>query len=178
MGRGFNPNTPAIQYGGQGPQLGQVGQGPQFSQVGQAQQAQGIQSGEMAQRVGGGPQFAGIGNAANLQTQVQGTGMEGWDRASNLLMSRLNPQIKQGQDRLTAQLANQGIVAGTEAYNRAMTQQGQKENDLRTQAQIAGSQIQNQMFGQNLQAGQFGNQALTQQNQNQFHFEWENQTPV
>lgn len=121
----------------------------------------------MQQMLGAGPQFNQIGQAQNLQSQVQGTGMEGWDRASNLLMSRLNPQIEQGQDRLRAQLANQGIVAGTKAYDRAMTQQGQQENDLRTQAQIAGSQVQNQMFGQNLQAGQFGNQALTQQNANQ-----------
>jgi hypothetical protein len=135
-----------------------MGGGPQFSQYG------GSPSLQMA---GQGPQFAGIGNAPNLQTQVQGTGMEGWDRASNLLMSRLNPQIEQGQDRLRAQLANQGIAAGTEAYNRAMTQQGQQENDLRTQAQLAGSQLQNQMFGQNLQAGQFGNQALLGQNQAQ-----------
>jgi hypothetical protein len=135
-----------------------MGGGPQFSQYGGAPDMQ---------MAGQGPQFAGIGNAPNLQTQVQGTGMEGWDRASNLLMSRLNPQIQQGQDRLRAQLANQGIVAGTEAYNRAMMQQGQQENDLRTQAQIAGSQIQNQMFGQNLQAGQFGNQAMLGQNQAQ-----------
>lgn len=135
-----------------------MGGGPQFSQYGGA---------PSLQMAGQGPQFAGIGNAPNLQTQVQGTGMEGWDRASNLLMSRLNPQIQQSQDRLRAQLANQGIVAGTEAYNRAMTQQGQQENDLRTQAQIAGSQIQNQMFGQNLQAGQFGNQAMLGQNQAQ-----------
>lgn len=135
-----------------------MGDGPQFSQYGGA---------PTLQTAGQGPEFAGIGNAPNLQTQVQGTGMEGWDRASNLLMSRLNPQIQQSQDRLRAQLANQGIVAGTEAYNRAMTQQAQQENDLRTQAQIAGSQIQNQMFGQNLQAGQFGNQAMLGQNQAQ-----------
>jgi hypothetical protein len=38
---------------------------------------------------------------------------------------------------------------------------------LLTQAQLAGSQVQNQMFGQNLAAGQFGNTALSQQNQNQ-----------
>ena len=120
-----------------------------------------------AQQVGQGPQFSGIGNAANLQSQVQGTGMEGWDKATGLLMSRLNPQIQQSNDRLTAQLANQGVVPGTEAYNRAMTQQGQKTNDLLTQAQLAGSQVQNTMFGQNLAAGQFGNTALTQQNQNQ-----------
>jgi hypothetical protein len=177
MGRGFNPNTPAIQYGGQGPQLNQVGQGPQFSQVGQAQQAQGIGGGgERAQRVGGGPQFQSLeaanalrrsGNTDALQRSLgQNVGMEGWDRASGLLMSRLNPQIEQGQDRLKAQLANQGIVAGTEAYNRAMTQQGQKENDLRTQAQLQAQGIQQNLFGQELQAGQFGNQAATQQQQN------------
>jgi hypothetical protein len=120
-----------------------------------------------AGQVGQGPQFAGIGNAPNLQSQVQGTGMEGWDKATGLLMSRLQPQIDQSQERLQAQLANQGIVPGTEAYNRALAQQGQKTNDLLTQAQLAGSQVQNQMFGQNLQAGQFGNQALTQQNANQ-----------
>jgi hypothetical protein len=93
--------------------------------------------------------------------------MAGWDRASDLLMSRLNPQIEQSQDRLRAQLANQGIVAGTEAYNRAMTQQGQQENDLRTQAQLQAQGIQQNLFGQELQAGQFGNQAMLGQNQAQ-----------
>lgn len=117
-----------------------------------------------AGQVGQGPQFQGVGQAPNLQTQVQGTGMEGWDKATQLINQRLQPQIQQGQDRLKAQLANQGIAPGTEAYNRAMTQQGQKENDLLTQAQLAGSQVQNQMFGQNLQSGNFTNQALTGQN--------------
>lgn len=120
-----------------------------------------------AGQVGQGPQFSQIGNSPNLQTSVSGTGMQGADQATSLLMNRLNPQIQQGQDRLRAQLANQGIAQGTEAYNRALTQQGQQENDLRTQAQLAGFQVQNQMFNQNLQAGQFGNQAMTQQNQSQ-----------
>ena len=108
------------------------------------------------------------GQAPTLQTSIgQNAGMAGWDRASDLLMSRLNPQIEQSQDRLQAQLANQGIVAGTEAYNRAMTQQGQKENDLRTQAQLQAQGIQQNLFGQELQAGQFGNQAMLGQNQAQ-----------
>jgi hypothetical protein len=118
-------------------------------------------------QVGQGPQFSQIGNAPNLQTQVQGTGMEGWDKATGLINQRLQPQIQQSNDRLTAQLANQGIAPGTEAYNRAMMQQGQKTNDLMTQAQLAGSQVQNQMFNQNVAAGQFGNTALNQQNANQ-----------
>ena len=120
-----------------------------------------------ASQVGQGPQFSQIGNSPNLQTQVQGTGMEGWDKATGLINQRLQPQIQQSQDRLTAQLANQGVVPGTEAYNRAMMQQGQKTNDLMTQAQLAGSQVQNQMFNQNVAAGQFGNTALNQQNANQ-----------
>jgi hypothetical protein len=158
MGRGFNPNTPAIQYGGQGPQLGQVGQGPQFARAGTAAQAQGVGQAQQAQ---------GMGNAPNLQTGLDFQGMEGWDKATALLNQRLQPQIQQSEDRLRAQLANQGVVAGTEAYNRAMRQQGQKTNDLLTQAQLAGQNVQQNMFGQALQGGQFANQAMLGQNQAQ-----------
>jgi hypothetical protein len=93
--------------------------------------------------------------------------MEGWDAATALINKRLQPQIQQGEERLQAQLANQGIAPGTEAYNRAMTQQSQKTNDLLTQAQLQGANVQNQMFNQNVAAGQFGNQALNQMNANQ-----------
>jgi len=120
-----------------------------------------------AQQVGQGPQFSGIGNAANLQNQVQGTGMEGWDKATQLLNQRLQPQMAQAAESNTAALANQGIVPGTQAYENAMRTFNQGQNDLLTQAQLAGSQVQNTMFGQNLAAGQFGNQAITQQNTNQ-----------
>jgi hypothetical protein len=122
MGRGFNPNTPAIRYGGQGP---------------------------------------------SLQTGLDYQGMEGWDKATALLNQRLQPQIQQSEERLQAQLANQGIVAGTEAYNRAMMQQGQRTNDLLTQAQLAGQNVQQNMFGQALQGGNFANQAQQQMFANQ-----------
>jgi hypothetical protein len=140
MGQGFNANTPAIQYGGQAPTLGQVGS---------AQQAQ------------------GMGNAPTLQTGLDYQGMEGWDKATALLNQRLQPQIAQSEERLQAQLANQGIAPGTEAYNRAMMQQGQKTNDLLTQAQLAGQNVQQNMFGQALQGGNFANQAMLGQNQAQ-----------
>ena len=94
------------------------------------------------------------------------TGMEGWDKATSLINQRLQPQIEQSQERLQAQLANQGIVPGTEAYNRAMTQQSQKTNDLMTQTQLAGSQVQNQLQGQSL-AQQQANNAARQQNYQQ-----------
>ena len=104
-------------------------------------------------------------DASQYQSQTgQGfTGMEGWDKATGLINQRLQPQIQQSNDRLTAQLANQGIVPGTEAYNRAMTQQGQKTNDLMNQAQLAGSQVQNTMQNQSL-AQQQANNVATQQN--------------
>lgn len=103
-------------------------------------------------------------DASQYQAQTgQGfTGMEGWDKATQLINQRLQPQIQQSNDRLTAQLANQGIVPGTEAYNRAMTLQAQKTNDLMNQAQLAGSQVQNQLQGQSLAQQQANNAALQQ----------------
>lgn len=100
------------------------------------------------------------------QTGQGYTGMEGWDKATALINQRLQPQINQSDERLQAQLANQGVVPGTEAYNRAMMQQGQKTNDLLTQAQLAGSQVQNTMQGQSL-AQQQANNAALQQNYSQ-----------
>jgi hypothetical protein len=140
MGQPFNPDLPALQSNLATPTYNQVGQGPQFSQMGSSPQ---------------------------LQTGLDFQGMEGWDKATSLINQRLQPQIQQSEERLQAQLANQGIAPGTEAYNRAMTQQGQKTNDLLTQAQLAGQNVQQNMFGQALQGGQFGNQALNQMNANQ-----------
>jgi hypothetical protein len=163
------------QYGG-APNMQMAGQGPQALQAGQAQQAQGIGGGEMAQRIGGGPQFQGLESANPLaragQTDAlqrslgQNVGMEGWDRASNLLMQRLDPQLQRQQERQDAQLAAQGIPVGSEAYTRAKQDLAMQQNDARTQAQLAAQGIQQNLFGQELQAGQFGNQATTQQQQN------------
>jgi hypothetical protein len=140
MGRGFNPNTPAIQYGGQGPQF------------------QNLQSANPLARAG---------TTADLQRSLgQNVGMEGWDRASNLLMQRLDPQLERQQERQDAQLAAQGIPIGSQAYTRAKQDLGQQQNDARIQAQLQAQGIQQNLFGQELQAGQFGNQATTQQQQN------------
>lgn len=54
------------------------------------------------------------------------------------IMKRLQPQIEQNRASLDQKLANQGITPGSEAYNRAMTQQGQNESDLYTQAALQG----------------------------------------
>jgi hypothetical protein len=109
--------------------------------------------------------FTRAQNAPNLQTSIgQNAGMEGWDRASNLMMQRLDPQLQRQQERQDAQLAAQGIPIGSEAYTRAKQDLAMQQNDLRTQAQLQAQNVQQNLFGQELQAGQFGNQAMLGQN--------------
>lgn len=125
----------------------------------------------------------GLGSAINAQLgQVQNTmgqgfnpnipktitsldnagGMSGWDRANQLLMARLQPQMELQQRSLDAKLANQGIAAGTEAYNRAKAGLGMQQNDLLNQAQLTGLQAGNTLFNQGLAGANFGNQAQQQ----------------
>ena len=105
---------------------------------------------------------------ANLQNQTDyAGGMQGWDRANQLLMQRLQPQMEIQQKNLDAQLANQGLSAGTEAYNRAKMGLGMQQNDLLNQAQLSGLSAGNTLFNQGLQGAQFGNAAQQQSYANQ-----------
>jgi hypothetical protein len=53
-------------------------------------------------------------------------------------MQRLAPQLQQGREQLQQQLANKGIDIGSEAYDRAMRNQAQRENDLLAAATTQG----------------------------------------
>lgn len=130
----------------------------------------------MQQGVGQGPQFQGLrsarpqlqaGATENLQRGLdQNAGMSGWDRASNLIMSRLEPQMQRQEQQLEQRLASQGIPVGSEAYTRAKQDLAMQQNDLRNQAQLQAQNIQQNLFGQELAGGQFRNLATTQQQQN------------
>jgi len=73
-------------------------------------------------------------------------------------MQRLAPQISQQRELLNNQLANQGIPVGSQAWQTAQMNQGQKENDL-----LAANTTQG--FNTGLQANQQAyNQALTNYN--------------
>ena len=161
QGQGINygtANTPIAQNFGSTAELQGVNAGP-------AQQGgRGIT--ENLARIGQGPEFSQVGQGPNLQTNVQG-GMAGWDRAQNILNQRLQPQLQIQQEQLDSKLRGQGIMAGTEAYNRAKSSLGMQQNDLINQSQLTAQQIGGNLFSQDLQAGQFGNQALNQMNQNQ-----------
>jgi hypothetical protein len=88
------------------------------------------------------------------------SGMQGWDKANQILQARLQPQMEQQSNAQAARLANQGIVQGTKAYENAMRTFNQGQNDLLTNSQLAGQQIGQNLFTQGLQGGQFTNQAL------------------
>jgi hypothetical protein len=86
------------------------------------------------------------------------TGMNPGQSYQDAYMQRLAPQIAQNREMTTASLANQGIVPGTQAYDNAMRQQQQKENDLLLGATTQG-------FGVGQQANQQAyNQAMTNYN--------------
>ena len=74
---------------------------------------------------------------------------------SDAIMQRLAPQQAQAAELNTSQLANQGIVPGTQAYDNAMRTFQQGQNDQLTSAQIQGMNtgLQAQAL-QGTQAGQ------------------------
>lgn len=93
------------------------------------------------------------------------------NNATELIMQRLNPQLDQSHEQLRAQLAQQGIVQGSEAYNNAMMQNMQHRNDAQRGAALEGiglgMQQQGMMFNQGLANRQLlaGEQAQQYQQQ-------------
>jgi hypothetical protein len=87
-------------------------------------------------------------------------GINPGDTYSNAIMQRLQPQQSQAREALDAQLANQGIMPGSEAYNRAKVLQGQTQNDALTSAIVGGMQTGLQAQGlQNTTAANIRNLA-------------------
>jgi len=78
----------------------------------------------------------GLGYVSNMldnpfdTSQLPSTGFNPSQTYQEAYMQRLAPQLQQGRERLEQQLANQGIQLGSEAYDRAMSNQAQRENDL------------------------------------------------
>jgi hypothetical protein len=85
--------------------------------------------------------------------------------AYNAQTGYLDPQFKQKQSDLTQQLADQGISAGSDAFDRAQGDLGRQQTLAYQQAQdaavAAGNQEQQALYGENLQSRQQGaNEAL------------------
>jgi hypothetical protein len=78
----------------------------------------------------------------------ESTGMAGWDKYSDLLMQRQNPELDRQQAALDTKLANQGVTQGSEAWGIGQTQFGKQRNDANVAAQLAGANLQKQFFEQ------------------------------
>jgi hypothetical protein len=186
----FDPSGYDIQTS-LGPQM-PVNYGPAMGQYGMAGsvapgaygQAGSVGAGQygMAQGVDAG-QFGGLKTGADMSGVARmpvNAGMTG----QQAIMNRLQPQLAQQSAATAQQLANQGITPGSEAYNNAMREQQQSQNDLLSQAALQGigldmsanqqgygqamgqaglfNQALGQGFGQAAQARQMGNQAIGQ----------------
>lgn len=182
------------------PQRGGNVQGSNFQYMNSVPHLQTSVGTENAQRIGTAPNLRtglntqGVKNTMNLgdNGELQGSSGAERQRIENALFERMSPQHDRQQAALEAKLANQGITAGSEAYNRARQELGDQQSRERydalqtagqemsrnaqialanrgqlTQEDIAGAnlynQANNQLFNQDLQAGQFGNQALASQ---------------
>lgn len=83
-------------------------------------------------------------------------------RVEDSLMGRLNPYLDRDRQAMQAQLANQGLVPGTEAYTRAMDDINRKSNDARLAVIGAGGDEMARQYGMQMQGFQGG---LQQNNQ-------------
>ena len=120
--------------------------------------------GQFGMATGGpaGPQLQGQLNTQGLAAMPVNAGVT----AQEAILSRLDPSLQRQRAQLETQLANQGLARGGEAYDVAMQEQAQRENDLRTQAALQGLQLdmaaRQQGFGEAQALGGFANQAALQ----------------
>lgn len=169
-----NVNAQPVNAGPQSGQYGMAGAGPQAGQYGFAGGGPGggqyglaganVQAGAINQ----GPQTGQYGlasgalNTSNVAAMPVNAGMTG----QQAIMNRLAPQLERADAQTRQRLINQGLVPGGEAYENAMISQNQQKNDLLSQAALQGIGLDTaanaQGFGQALQAGQYGNQAVAQ----------------
>lgn len=125
-------------------------------------------------------QLQNVGAAPDLQTSIDKTNIPQFDQQyvndiKNQTLDYMRPDMQAEREALDAKLAAQGITPGSEAYENAQRrladQQSRNEyNALRLGMEQANAMYQNELagnsqrFGQNLAAGEFGNNALTRQN--------------
>lgn len=85
------------------------------------------------------------------------------DAVYNQYMDRLTPQFEQQTSDLSTSLINKGLPVGSEAYQRAMSDLQQEQNDATNQAAyqsvLAGQNAYSQDLQNQIAAGNFGNTA-------------------
>ena len=111
----------------------------------------------------------GIGRVGNMlgtqfdMSQVPGqakAGQQGWENAYNAIIQRNQPQADRQKAMLDTQLANQGIMQGSEAYKNAQDDFARQQNDFRLGAQQQATGQQQAQYGMDQSARQ---DAISQQ---------------
>lgn len=170
LGMPFQYTGPEIQTGlGD---VGTIGASPNLESYGRAGAGVGVQgvnygpfAGQYGMARGGprGPELQRSLETGGLAAMPVSAGMT----AQQAIMGRLQPQLQQQREQLNTQLINQGLRPGTEAYNTAMQQQSQRENDLLSQASLQGINLdmaaRQQGLAEQQALGGFANQAALQQ---------------
>lgn len=200
MGRVANEYSQPFNWNGL-PQAASLGQAPSL-QAGIADYSQGLQTGVNPMTQGlqtgfniRGPQ-QGMSSMSNQVQRGLATGdnpalpqfdSSYRDQVAGQLMEKMQPVHDYQTRGLETKLANQGLRPGSEAYDRAMNQLGQQQAAERYNAlDASGSEAQRlynmqmgtaqQAFNQDVQSGQFANQAVNQAyNQNLGAFNFGNQ---
>jgi hypothetical protein len=181
MGRVENEYAQPFNWGGLPDRGGNV-QGSDFQRLGQSPQ---LQTSMQTQGVQNRVNF-------DDNPSLQGANPQERQRIEQALFDRMSPIHQQQQSALDAKLANQGITMGSAAYNREMQRIGDQQSRERfnalemggsemarmnqmalanrqqmTNEDLAGANLynsaNNQAFNQALQAGQFGNTAMQNQ---------------
>lgn len=116
------------------------------------------------------PTLGTMGAAGNLQGQIANAGgitrdyqVGDTSRYERALMDRMAPSLEQSRAARTNELRQQGITPGSAAFDRAMAQVGQQENDARYGAILNAGQEQSRIAGLNAQRAAFQNAAQGQQ---------------
>lgn len=131
-----------------------------------------------------------VGNAGDIQRAYDTSGLarmpvDAGTTGQDAIMARLAPQMERDSKALENRLVNQGLRPGSEAYKAEMEIEGQRQNDLKSQAVLQGINLdsasraqgfnelqaqanlantgQAQQYNQNLQDVQFGNAATQSQ---------------
>jgi hypothetical protein len=79
-------------------------------------------------------------------------GMDAWKKAADLIKSRNADSLNQQQSALDTKLANMGLSPGSEGWNIQQQQFAKQRNDADIAAELAGGQMSNQVFQQDLAA--------------------------
>lgn len=91
-----------------------------------------------------------LSNTRLDESRLARPGIQG-QAVQDAIMSRLRPELDRQQSGLDNQLANQGIMRDSEAYNTAQERQSNSRNDLMTQAALQGINTGQQARQQGIQ---------------------------